>query len=194
MKFQASGAHSKQLEPTLDTPDSCEISAPAMSGRKGSGATKASLPPGAIARRVLKQGNLEKKSSGLARRWQQRFFALLDGGVLVYRDQMDGEVRAWYNLRGASVETPIEQPRLIIVRLAGGADGGGAVVELRAPSAGGARAWLEALRAVMAAESKDESESRHLPRSSRQYRRVSRSVLPRPRPHRRESGRASCGS
>ena len=78
-----------------------------MSGRKNSGTTKASAPPDTIARTVKKQGNLDKKSSGLARRWQSRFFVLYEGGALVYREQMDGEVRAWYDLRGGT--TPLSR-------------------------------------------------------------------------------------
>ena len=47
-----------------------------------SGAPNASLLHGIAQRNVIKQGKLEKLSSGINKRWQTRFFALRDGGVL----------------------------------------------------------------------------------------------------------------
>ena len=111
-------------------------------GRKNSGARKTSiqgeLPPHLAHGTVLKQGFLEKMSSGLVKRFQERFFRLHANGALAYAESnVEGApVHAWFNLQGAAGEPAGFEPRIIAIQLS--AAEGGAKLSLRAASVGGA--------------------------------------------------------
>eukprot|EP00937_MAST-01D_sp_MAST-1D-sp2_P003748 g3748.t1 len=112
-----------------------------MAHRKASSAQKAAVPPHLLGGTVVKEGILEKLSSGPLSRWQERFFtlrAVADGAVLTYGDGKGAPVSAWYDLSGASVE-PLDTAKKsqIHVRL----PAAGTLLSLKAPSAGGAKVW-----------------------------------------------------
>eukprot|EP00936_MAST-01D_sp_MAST-1D-sp1_P002826 g2826.t1 len=128
-----------------------------MSGRKlirkNSGARKTSiegtLPPNLAQGTVLKQGFLEKMSSGLVKRYQERFFRLHAGGALAYAESNaeGAPVHAWFNLEGATLEPAGFEPRIIAIQLS--AAEGGTKLSLRAASVGGAESWRPVLESAI---------------------------------------------
>eukprot|EP00937_MAST-01D_sp_MAST-1D-sp2_P002514 g2514.t1 len=106
--------------------------------RSNTAASKGEPPADILARAVLKQGALEKLSSGLVKRWQQRFFKLYAGGVLVYQEQSNGKASGWYELSGATVEAQTAgDPCVLLVQW----PASGTMLSLRTASAGGAAQW-----------------------------------------------------
>eukprot|EP00937_MAST-01D_sp_MAST-1D-sp2_P002440 g2440.t1 len=117
-----------------------------VAARKGTAAQKTPLPAELAESNIVKQGNLEKLSSGAVKRWQRRFFTLLENGVLRYADTQDAaDATAWYNLKGACLDAfdAVDPCKLSIHAAMGCA------IRLKALSAEGAVAWRKELLNIL---------------------------------------------